>query len=119
MGCEENLKAMTTKSLLIVGALTLSSIGIASAKSFDVVFANPAMAGNTELKAGEYKLKVEGSQAVFKEAQGTKSWTVPAKVENNQKKFDQTVVDSTTQNGMDNINSIELGGSNTKVEFNK
>lgn len=108
---------MTTKSLLIVGALTLSSIGIASAKSFDVVFPNPAMAGSTELKAGEYKLKLEGSQAVFTEAQGTKSWTVPVKVENNQRKFDQTIVDSSSQNGMDSIHSIQLGGSTTKLDF--
>jgi len=32
---------MTTRSLLIVGALTLSSLGIASAKSFDVILAAP------------------------------------------------------------------------------
>lgn len=108
---------MTTKSLLIVGALTLSSLGIASAKSFDVVFAGPAMAGNTELKAGEYKLKVEGSQAVFSEVQGTKSWTVPVKIENGSTKFNSTVVESTSQNGMDNIHAIELGGSTTKLEF--
>lgn len=117
MGCKEGSKGMTTKSLLIVGALALSSIGIASAKSFDIVFANPAMAGNTELKAGQYKVSVEGSQAVFKEVQGTKTWTVPAKVENNQKKFGETIVDSSNQNGMDNIHSIELGGSTMKLEF--
>lgn len=110
---------MTTKSLLIAGALTLCSLGIASAKSFDVVLANPAMAGSAELKPGEYRLKIEGSQAVFSEAQGNKSYTVPVTVDNNPRKFDQTVVDSTSQNGMDNIHSIELGGSTMKLEFGK
>ena len=108
---------MTAKSLLIVGALTLSSLGIASAKSFDVVLSSPTMAGNTELKPGEYKLKVEGSQAVFTEAKGSKSFTIPVKVENANRKFGRTAVESTNQNGMDNIQSIDLAGSNTRLEF--
>jgi hypothetical protein len=110
---------MTTRSLLIVGALTLSSLGIASAKSFDVILGAPAMAGSTELKAGEYKLKVEGTQATFTEAQSSKSITVPVKIENADHKFGQTSVETNNQNGMDNIQSIGLGGSNTKLEFAK
>jgi hypothetical protein len=110
---------MTAKSLLIVGALTLSSIGVASAKSFDLVLSAPTLAGNTELKPGDYKLKVEGSQAIFTEAQSSKSFTVPVKIETANRKFDQTVVESTTQNGMDNIQSIDLGGSTTKLEFGR
>jgi hypothetical protein len=110
---------MTTRSLLIVGALTLSSLGIASAKSFDVILGAPAMAGSTELKAGEYKLKVEGTQAIFTEADGSKSITVPVKIENADHKFGQTAVETSNQNGMDNIQTINLGGSNTKLEFGK
>jgi hypothetical protein len=110
---------MTAKSLLIVGALTLSSIGVASAKSFDLVLSAPTLAGNTELKPGDYKLKVEGSQAIFTEAQSSKSFTVPVKIETANRKFDQTVVESTNQNGMDNIQSIDLGGSTTKLEFGR
>jgi hypothetical protein len=110
---------MTTRSLLIVGALTLSSLGIASAKSFDIVLGAPAMAGSTELKAGEYKLKVDGTQAVFTDTQNAKSITVPVKVENADHKFGQTSVETSNQNGMDNIQAIDLGGSNTKLEFAK
>ncbi len=108
---------MTTKSLLIAGALTLCSIGVASARSFDVFLSSPAMAGNTELKPGEYRLKVEGSQAVFQDVQNSKSVTVPVKIENNAAKFDHTAVETTNQNGMDNINSIALAGSTMKLEF--
>ena len=35
---------MTGKTFLMVGALTLSTLGIASAKSYDIVLAQPAMA---------------------------------------------------------------------------
>jgi hypothetical protein len=106
---------MTGKSLVIVGALTLSSLGIASAKSYDITLSAPAKAGATELKPGEYKLKVEGSQAVFTDEQSAKSFSVPVKVENTDKKFDYTSVESTNQDGMDNIHAIDLGGSNTRL----
>ncbi len=106
---------MTGKSLLIVGALTLSSFGIASAKSYDITLMAPAKAGATELKPGEYKLKVEGSQAVFTDAQTSKSFSIPVKIESGAKKFDYTSVESTNQDGMDNIHAIDLGGSNTRL----
>ena len=108
---------MTGKSLLMVGALTLSSLGIASAKSYDIVLSAPARAGATELKPGDYKLKIEGSHAVFTGAENAKSVSVPVKVENSDKKFNNTVVESTNQDGMDNIHAIDLGGSNTRLNL--
>ena len=106
-GCKENLDNMTAKSLVIAGVLTLSSLSVASAKSFDVVLSQRAMAGNTELKAGEYRLKAEGSQAVFTDARDYRSITVPVKIENGTRKFGQTAVESTSENGMENIRIIE------------
>jgi hypothetical protein len=108
---------MTAKSLLIVGALGMASLGIASAKSYDITLSGPSMAGNTELKPGVYKVKVEGSQAVFTDAQSSKTWTAPVKVANSDKKFDTTTVESSNQGDMAHINAIDLAGSNTKLEF--
>jgi hypothetical protein len=111
---------MTTKSLVriaSVGALGLASIGFASAKSYDIILSSPAMAGTTELKPGAYTLKVEGSQAIFRDAQSSKTWTAPVKIENSVRKFGATVVESTNQGDMDHIHAIDLGGSNTKLEF--
>jgi hypothetical protein len=108
---------MTTKSLLIVGALGLASIGIASAKSYDITLSAPAMAGTTELKPGAYKVKVEGSQAVFTDVQSSKSWTAAVKVQSGDQKFGETTVESTQQGDMAHINAIDLAGSNTKLEF--
>src|ERR1700690_3723127 len=102
---------MTGKSLLIVGALTLSSLGIASAKSYDIVLDSAAMAGTTELKPGEYKLQIEGSQAVFTDVRNGKSFSVPVKIENGAKKFGYTSLESANQNGMDTIHAIDLAGS--------
>jgi hypothetical protein len=107
---------MNAKSLLIVGAIALSSLGIASAKSYDVVLSQPAMAGDTELKAGEYKLKVEGSQAIFTDAQNAKSSvSVPVKIETSDRKFTSTALETNNQSGTANIQAIDLGGSNTRL----
>jgi hypothetical protein len=108
---------MTIKSFLIVGALSLASFGIASAKSYDIVLTQPAMAGATQLQPGEYKLKIENNQAVFTDVQNAKSFSAPVKVENRSQKFSNTQVQSTKQGDMDHINSIDLGGSTTELNF--
>ena len=108
---------MQTKSIFIVGALALATLNIASAKSYDITLGAPTMAGNTELKAGEYKLKVDGNQAVFTNPENAKSFTAPVRIENSDRKFDQTAIQSSTQNGTDSIREIDLGGSTTKLEF--
>ncbi|MDE3196469.1 MAG: hypothetical protein KGN84_09005 [Acidobacteriota bacterium] len=108
---------MSGKTLLIVGALTLSSIGIASAKSYDVVLGQNVKAGNTELKAGQYSVKVEGSQATFKDKSSSKSYTAQVTVVNSDKKFDQTTVLTNKSGDSVTVKEIDLGGSKTKLTF--
>ena len=105
---------MTGKSLLTLGALTLATVGLAAAKSYDINLPANTKAGAIELKPSEYRLKLEGSQAVFTDTRGN-SFTVPVKVENSDKKFRDTQVESANQNGMDTIQSIDLGGSDTRL----
>jgi hypothetical protein len=108
---------MNVKSLIAVSALTLASFGIVSAKSYDFVLTAPAMAGSNTLKPGQYKVSVKGDQATFVDENSSKSYTVPVKIGQADHKFDHTSVQSTSNNGVDNIQVIELGGSNTKLEF--
>ena len=54
---------MTTKSLLLVATLALA--GIASAKSYNITLSAPMKAGSVQLPAGEYSLKVQGSNAIL------------------------------------------------------
>jgi opacity protein-like surface antigen len=105
------------KKLAVVAILALSCLSIASAKNYEVTFSGPIKAGNVQLQAGVYHLKVNGSNAVFTQDQTSKSFTVPVKVENGDTKFDQTRVDATKNNGTDVITDIKLGGSSTIVEF--
>lgn len=109
---------MSGKSLLFVGALTLSSIGIASAaKSYDIVLDQTTKAGSTELKAGHYSVKVDGGQATFKDKDSSKSYTAAVTVADSDKKFDQTIVQTDTSGGSASIKEIDLGGSKTKLTF--
>jgi len=108
---------MTHRFLLWGGALTLSAVAFAGPKTYDVTLPSAAKAGSVQLAAGEYKVKVEGSNAIFTGTQTHQSVTVPVKVENADTKYGATALDSTMQGGTAQITSIELGGSKTKLEF--
>lgn len=106
-----------TNRLLLIGALALSTLTLASAKSYDIMLTQASKAGSVQLAAGEYRLKVEGANAVFTSVNGNKSYTVPVKIENADKKFSETAVETNDANGGSKVEAIELGGSTTKLGF--
>jgi hypothetical protein len=108
---------MTHKLLLWGGALTLSAVAFAGAKTYEVVLSTPTKAGTAQLAPGTYKLKVEGTNAVFTGGDTHQSVTVPVKVENSNTKYRTTALDTNSQGEMPKITSIQLGGSGTKLEF--
>jgi hypothetical protein len=110
---------MTNKLLLWGGALTLSAVALAGPKTYDLTLSAPMKAGSVQLAPGEYKLTVEGSNAIFTGAQTRQSVTVPVKIENSDTKYRATELDSAMQGGTAQITSIQLGGSKTKLEFGK
>lgn len=106
---------MQTKSLLI-SVFALASVAFAAGKSYDITILKAAKAGSVELAPGEYKLKVEGTTAVFTNGRH-QSFTTAVKVESGAKKFQATAVDSSGEGSKDLIHSIALGGSTTKIDF--
>jgi hypothetical protein len=108
---------MTVKSVLLAGVLALSTLSLASAKTYEISLAGPSKAGSITLKPGQYRLKVDGSNAIFTEVETSKQFTVPAKIQTSDKKFDDTRVDAQKDSGTDVIKDIELGGTKTKLEF--
>ena len=111
----EGKTKMTTKSVLLIATLALA--GIANAKSYDITLSAPAKAGSVQLAAGDYSLKVQGSNAIFTNVETGKSFTTAVKAEAAGKKFDVTAVFSDNKDGESHITSVELGGSNTKLEL--
>ena len=90
--------------------LATLAVGVASAASnYTITLTSDTMVGNTHLKAGEYKLTVEGDRAIFK--QGKTTTPVPVTVEKNATAFPNTALDTSNSK----LNSIELGGTNTRL----
>ena len=108
---------MTKKLSLALGVLALGALSLAFAKTYDVAITHPAKAGKQQLSVGQYRLKVEGTNAVFTDVRTSKSVSVPVKIESGDRKFPVTSVDSTQDGQGERINSIQLGGSTTKLEF--
>ncbi len=108
---------MKNRLSLLAGILALAALSFASTKTYDVSLTHPAKAGSQQLTAGQYKLKVDGANAIFTDVRTSKSVSVPVKVETNEKKFKVTAVDSTQEGTAERINSIQLGGSTTKLDF--
>jgi hypothetical protein len=108
---------MAGKSIFVVCALALSMVGIAFAGS-TFTLTGTSMLGTHKLKAGEYEVSIKGDQAVITNPDG-KSFSIPVKVEQADKKFDTTSVGTSTANGVDGISEIDLGGSKTKLLFGR
>jgi hypothetical protein len=108
---------MKSRTFLLAAILALFTLSVASAKTYDIMFSSPTKAGNLQLKAGEYRLTVNGTKAVFTDVNTTKSFTTEVKVENSDTKFNDTKIESSTEGSSSVLKDIELGGSKTKIDF--
>src|SRR5262245_59218432 len=108
---------MKLRSLILSGVLAVASLSVVSAKSHDITLTEVTQAGNQQLKPGEYKVKLDGSNAVFTNVETGKSFTVPVTVQHDGKKHDTTAIDSSNAGGGNKVQAIELGGSDTVLQF--
>ena len=98
-----------TKLTLCLATLAL---GVASAaSSYTITLTSDVWAGGTQLKAGAYKVQVEGSQVIFTNSKA--SVPVAVTVEKNASKYQNTMLEADS----DNLKAIDFGGTNMKVVF--
>lgn len=94
---------------LSLGLATLA-LGVASAaSSYKVTIPADTWAGDTQLKAGDYKVVVEGNQATF--VHGKQSIQVPATMEKNTNKAPETTLETSGTK----LQAIDIGGSTMKI----
>jgi hypothetical protein len=108
---------MTMKSILLTGALALSSVAFAGTKSYNIVLTNPTQAGSLQLKAGEYSVKLEGSFVVLTNLETTKSYLALVRVASGVTTYDRTAVETTHTGDQTRIKTIELEGTDETLEF--
>jgi|HubBroStandDraft_6_1064221.scaffolds.fasta_scaffold1041561_1 hypothetical protein len=102
------MKNFTTR-LFCISTLAL---GIASAATpYDVTLLDNVSVGKTELKAGDYKLEMQGDKAVF--TTGKKTVAVPATLGKSDQPFASTVFVSQHAK----LKEIDLGGTQDKILF--
>ena len=107
------------KSFVLALVLSLSTVVFAGQKSVTVVFDKETTVGSLKLAPGEYKVKVDGTNAVFTNNSNFKKATTAVKVETGDKKFKDTAVDSVKTASGDAVQSITIGGTTTKLGFGK
>lgn len=96
----------------VVFGLATLGLGIASAAaSYDVTLTSSTWIGATELKAGAYKVEMQGSMAVFKS--GKKTVEVPATLSNSDQKYSATSLSISSSK----LTEIDFGGTKTKIVF--
>ena len=88
------------------------ALGVASAASgYSVKLYDAMWIGGTQLKAGEYKIEIQGDKAVFK--MGKSVVEVPATMGTSEKKYASTSFLSENSK----IIEIDLGGTTSKILF--
>ena len=100
---------MLSKKLLI--GFAALGIGIASGGSdYKVEFAQTTQVGGTELKAGQYRVEMQGDKAVFKSGKDVVAQS-SATVENGKQKYSSTAVSTNASK----LESIAVGGTTMKI----
>jgi hypothetical protein len=94
---------------LTLGFATLALALASAATRYSVSLADPTWVGDTQLKAGDYKVEVEGDHAVFQN--GKQTYQVPATVEKNDHKYPFTELDASDSK----LKEIHVGGTNVKI----
>jgi len=107
------------KSFVLGLVLSLSTICFAGQKSFTVIFDKATTVGAVKLAPGEYKVKVDGTNAVFTNNSNYKSVSTAVKVETAEQKFKDTAVDTVKGASGDVVTAISVGGSTTRLDFGK
>jgi len=105
---------------LPAAALALASLAVAGnkPKTYTIELGRPVVVAQTTIKAGEYKVRIDGSNAIFTDVETLQSFSVPVrKVETGTKKHGDTTVTTVNQNGKEQIEAIQLGGTDETVEF--
>jgi hypothetical protein len=108
------IKFVVTLSILALVA-TAGSIPT-KGPSFHVFLSQTVVIQGTTLKAGDYRVTVNGDKAAFQMDQESKE--IPVKVETGDKKYSDNQVQYDESGKQPTVKQICVGGSKTKLLFN-
>jgi hypothetical protein len=105
-------------SFAIAGALLANTKG--GSKSYTVNITEPSTVAGAQLKPGEYRMKIVGSEAVFTDNQSRQIVKAPVTLSTAAKKFDYTeVVWSKASDNSEQVDSIRIEGTKLEYDFKR
>lgn len=94
-------------------AFLVLALSVASAKTYNVTLYQPSVIGDTELKAGDYKLDLQDTKIVLKSGKVAVESVV--KIETVESKYPSTSVRYANADGKNRVQEIRLGGTNMRL----
>lgn len=88
-----------------------------AAPIYKVTLPEPAVIAGSAVKAGDYKIVINGDKA--KLTTGKISVEVPVTVETGTRKFEHTFVERHKERGKNMVDDIQLGGTSTTLVFKR
>lgn len=93
-----------------LGLALAAGLALAGSSTYKVTIPSNTWAGDTQLKAGDYKVQVENNQATFMHGKDA-AVHIAASVEQNAKKSPDTLLETSG----DKLQAIDIGGSTVKI----
>jgi hypothetical protein len=88
-----------------------------AAPIYKITLSEPSVIGGTAVKAGDYRIVVNGDKATL--TTGKTSLEVPVTVETGTHKFQYTSVEGRMQAGKNVVSDIQVGGTATTLIFKR
>jgi hypothetical protein len=104
-------------ALLFVGVASANGGGKDKAKNYEISVRSATKVGSVVLKPGDYRIKVEGSNAIFSKEDSSTTFTTPGKLETVSSHFDKTILHQVQDGDQARITSIELKGTQSLLKF--
>ena len=99
----------------LVVSFALVGLAIASAAQHRITLYEESVVNGTTLKPGDYKLVIEGDKATL--SRGKQKVEAPVAVQKSDAKYAATSVRYASGNGVQKVQEIRVGGTDTRVVF--
>lgn len=95
----------------------LAGLSFASSVAYEVLLPQPIQAGSLRLSPGQYRVTLDGNDAVFTDVRSARSFRTAVTVEGSPSPYKATRISTRKDAGMERMDAIELAGTGTKIEF--
>jgi hypothetical protein len=103
--------------VVMATTVTAKSAEKVKARSYEVSVTAPMKVGTQLLKPGDYKVKLDGSNAVFTRENGKVTITTPAKMVSGAERYGMTMMHEVQDGDDRRVTGIELKGTQDLMEF--